>query len=77
MKYKDAVKGDVELTHVDTIKMQEGEIERTDEIYEFPDGDFIIFMTIRNTVAKLIPFTKEFFVKKTWMKAIFAKKTEK
>ena len=75
--YNDRVYGKVELTHIETITENTEEVERIDEIWEYPSGDFRVLTTLNWLKVKTEPFHQEFFFKKDWMRAIFQFKMPK
>lgn len=67
MKYNDPVYGEIEITLIDTIIRTDGDIENTEEIYEYPTGDLLIRKETKHTKVDLQPFLQEFFVKRAWI----------
>lgn len=67
MKYKDPKYGKVELKHLKTLENSNEDIKQTEEIYEYPSGDIVIFQKNETIKFKSIPYQSEFFIKKQWV----------
>jgi len=73
-KYKDSVYGWVDLIHIKTEVQEDENVRRTDEIWEYPTGDFRVTSTLEWLKVKTEPYVQEYFFKKSWMKAILQEK---
>ena len=70
MKYKDPIYGEIELKLIEKFEIPDVGATRTQELYEMPSGDYIVFSEVTPNNLPNHPYKQQFFIRKEWVESI-------